>query len=134
MCIRDRAHTGFFPCPDFYLLLQLQLILCFKNTLEPRLWAGSFGRTHSHRRSRRPAGGGHRGGRFYRRERYFLRAGGVPPGLDALAVGSLPTTDTSRLGVLDFAIRICLLYTSGNIPRWKYRKYTIKRCFCHNCF
>ena len=35
------AHTGFFPCPDFYLFLQLQLILCFKNTLEPRLHLAS---------------------------------------------------------------------------------------------
>ena len=29
------AHTGFLPCPDFHLFLQLQLILRFKNTLEP---------------------------------------------------------------------------------------------------
>ena len=35
------AHTGFFPCPDFYLFFQLQLILRFKNTLEPCLHLAS---------------------------------------------------------------------------------------------
>ena len=35
------AHTGFLPCPDFHLFLQLQLILRFKNTLEPRLHLAS---------------------------------------------------------------------------------------------
>ena len=35
------THTGFFPCPDFHLFHQLQLILRFKNTLEPRLHLAS---------------------------------------------------------------------------------------------
>ena len=35
------THTGFFPRPDFHLFLQLQLILCIKNTLEPRLHLAS---------------------------------------------------------------------------------------------
>ena len=35
------THTSFFPCPDFHLFHQLQLILRFKNTLEPRLHLAS---------------------------------------------------------------------------------------------
>ena len=35
------THTGFFPCPDFHLFHQLQLILRFKNTLEPSLHLAS---------------------------------------------------------------------------------------------